>query len=261
MRLLRSLFSTAFFALMVFAAPVQAQDATELLLRIDRLESENRRLNGEVEQMQFQVQRLEDVLKKMQADVDFRFQDLEGGAAARPKGKTDETVTAPEKPKQKAAVDTPQIVTDEPVTDEPVTDEPKPKTEGPAPPVSGDSLADGNAALEAERYADAEVAFRAFLKANSKGKGASDAMFGLGESLYLRERYADAAEHYLNITNQFPKATRAPEALLRLGMSLKALGATTEACSTFAEVSKKYPAAPGPVKEAVKRQRNAAKCS
>ncbi len=31
-----------------------------MLLRLDRLESENRRLNGQIEEMSFQIRRLED---------------------------------------------------------------------------------------------------------------------------------------------------------------------------------------------------------
>jgi tol-pal system protein YbgF len=256
MRVSRFLSATALVVLAVVSTPVRAQDVTELLLRIDRLEAENRRLNGNVEQMQFQIERLETSMKKLQADIDLRFEDLEGASAPKARPKTSEQdveqEASPAPPKKQAASE-PEIVTDEPASAE----DAKPK----APASSGDVLADGNQALEDARYADAEVAFRAFLKATPKGKGAADAMFGLGESLYLRERYADAAEHYLNVTNQFPKATRAPEALLRLGMSLNQLGAKTEACSTYDEVGKKYPSAPNAVKEAVKRQRNAAKCS
>jgi tol-pal system protein YbgF len=255
MRAARFLSATAFILLAFASPPAMAQDVTELLLRIDRLEAENRRLNGNVEQMQFQIERLETSLKKLQADLDLRFEDLEG-VQAKPKKQANDTGSAVEaRPSKQASAD-PEIVTDDPAEPE----QPETPKKQPAE-SSGDPLVDGNQALEDERYADAEVAFRDFLKANAKGKGAADAMFGLGESLYLRERYADAAEHYLNVTNQFPKANRAPEALLRLGMSLNQLGARSEACSTYDEVAKKYPNAPNAVKEAVKRQRMAAKCS
>lgn len=71
-----------------FAAPpiVLAQDdpdaapdpssAAALLVRVDRLENKIRTLTGDIEQLQNQNKRLEDALRKMQADVDFRFQDL-----------------------------------------------------------------------------------------------------------------------------------------------------------------------------------------
>lgn len=63
----------------VLLAPfARAQDAADLLLRLDRLEGENRRLNGQVESLHFQIKRLEDQLKRFQTDADTRFGDLEG---------------------------------------------------------------------------------------------------------------------------------------------------------------------------------------
>lgn len=44
-------------------------------LRVDRLESQVRTLNGQVEQLQYQVKRMEDMLRKFQLDVDQRFQE------------------------------------------------------------------------------------------------------------------------------------------------------------------------------------------
>jgi tol-pal system protein YbgF len=60
------------------------QDSSSLLVRIDRLESQMRQLNGEIEQLQFQNHKLEDQLKKFQEDVDFRFQDSGRGGAPAP---------------------------------------------------------------------------------------------------------------------------------------------------------------------------------
>ena len=61
-------------------------DTAELLLRIDRLENQIRTMNGRMEEMQFQVRRSEEMLRKFQQDVDFRFQEMQpkGGAGARP---------------------------------------------------------------------------------------------------------------------------------------------------------------------------------
>jgi tol-pal system protein YbgF len=75
-----------FGLLLTIAAAVpfaHAQDAAEIMLRLDRLEAENRRLTGIVEQAQNQNRRLEDQLRRMQADVDARFQDLGGGKGSR----------------------------------------------------------------------------------------------------------------------------------------------------------------------------------
>ncbi len=55
-------------------------DGAQLLVRIGRLESQMRQINGQIEQMQFETRKLEEQLKKFQEDVDFRFH--EGGAGA-----------------------------------------------------------------------------------------------------------------------------------------------------------------------------------
>jgi len=55
-----------------------------LLVRIDRLESQIRMLNGQIEQLQFQQRRLEEVLRKVQQDTDVRFQELQGRGGLAP---------------------------------------------------------------------------------------------------------------------------------------------------------------------------------
>jgi tol-pal system protein YbgF len=62
----------------------------DLVVRLDRLESQIRQLTGAVEQLQFRNQQLEQQVKKAQEDNEFRFQELGGktgprtGAPARP---------------------------------------------------------------------------------------------------------------------------------------------------------------------------------
>src|ERR1700756_3039808 len=51
------------------------QDAASLLVRLGRLESQMRQINGQIEQMQFETRKLEEQLKKFQEDVEFRFRD------------------------------------------------------------------------------------------------------------------------------------------------------------------------------------------
>src|SRR5664279_5084685 len=55
-------------------------DSAQLLVRIGRLESQMRQINGQLEQMQFENRRLQEQLKKFQEDVDFRFHDGAAGA-------------------------------------------------------------------------------------------------------------------------------------------------------------------------------------
>ena len=64
-----------------YGGPPPAGDSASQLIRIDRLEDQVRTLNGQIEQLQFNQQRLEEALRKFQGDVDFRFQDVEHGKA------------------------------------------------------------------------------------------------------------------------------------------------------------------------------------
>jgi tol-pal system protein YbgF len=56
-------------------AHAQASDA-DVVLRIDQLQSQVRQLTGSVEQLQYRNQQLEQALRKMQEDYEYRFQEL-----------------------------------------------------------------------------------------------------------------------------------------------------------------------------------------
>ena len=72
-------------ATVLLLAPVRAQDAAEMLLRLDRLEQLVRQLTGQLEQVQNQNRRLEEQVRRFQNDTDFRFKELEGArGGARP---------------------------------------------------------------------------------------------------------------------------------------------------------------------------------
>lgn len=71
--------------LVALHAPAQAQSAADLLDRIQRLEAQIRSINGQLEQSQFRVRQLEEQLRRAQADIEFRLNELEGArGGARP---------------------------------------------------------------------------------------------------------------------------------------------------------------------------------
>ena len=57
---------------------------SDLVLRLDRLETQIRQLTGVIEQLQFRNQQLEGQLRRLQEDTDYRFQESGGKGAARP---------------------------------------------------------------------------------------------------------------------------------------------------------------------------------
>ena len=57
---------------------------SDLMLRLDRLETQIRQLTGVIEQLQFRNQQLEGQLRRLQEDTEYRFQELGAKGAARP---------------------------------------------------------------------------------------------------------------------------------------------------------------------------------
>ena len=57
---------------------------SDLVLRLDRLETQIRQLTGVIEQLQFRNQQLEGQLRRLQEDTDYRFQESGAKGAARP---------------------------------------------------------------------------------------------------------------------------------------------------------------------------------
>jgi len=62
--------------------------ASDLVVRLDRLENTIRQLTGSIEQLQYRNQQLEQQLKKMQEDVDYRFQEQGKGGPRPPPART-----------------------------------------------------------------------------------------------------------------------------------------------------------------------------
>ncbi|NVO17635.1 MAG: tol-pal system protein YbgF [Rhodoplanes sp.] len=65
--------------------PASAQmTESELVVRLNQIESQMRRLTGDLEQLQYRNQQLEQQLKRMGEDVEFRFQELGRGGRGAP---------------------------------------------------------------------------------------------------------------------------------------------------------------------------------
>jgi len=257
-------------------------DESELPVRIDRLEAALRQANGEIEQLQNNQRRLEDALKKFQADVDFRLGQGGGPVAAAPtaapksvkKADAFDPAADPNAPgAPKALGTTPPSL---PLTPSAPAGPPMALNKPPpadAPPTvitanNGIDFSDAprqqyNDSLDAYRagqYEKAEAGFKAFLAANPAHRLTADATFFLGESYLQRSRPRDAAEQYLKVSTDYSKSARAPMAMLRLGQSLAMLGNAEQACGTFAEFTKRYPAAEATLRKSVAREQERDHC-
>lgn len=278
-------------------APVVAQDAAELMLRLDRIEAENRRLTGQVEELTFQLRRLEEQIRRVQADADLRFRDIEAGRGGARVPSAPALPAAPSTPpgggRRSDAFD-PAANTGAPGAPRPLgtpgTASPplpgggssagvrvSPDTLGapldvtgkgrpPGPPVPmgrGDPASDfayAKSLVDRGDYETAEGALRDFLRAHAKNRRVPEATFLLGESYLRRTRYREAAEQFLAVTSKFSNASRAPESMLKLAIALRGIGANQEACGTLAQLPRKYPGANTAILQAAERERARAQC-
>ena len=64
--------------------PTFAQDASDFIVRLNRIEGQMRQLSGQVEQLQHENRQLKEQLRKFQEDVEFRFNERSGGRSATP---------------------------------------------------------------------------------------------------------------------------------------------------------------------------------
>ena len=64
--------------------PAAAQDASELVVRLGRLESQSRTMSGQIETLQYENRQLKEQLRKFQEDVEFRLNEKGGAPAAKP---------------------------------------------------------------------------------------------------------------------------------------------------------------------------------
>lgn len=127
------------------------------------------------------------------------------------------------------------------------------------PPASYEA---GLELLQANRWAEAEQAFTAFVQQNPNDPRAATASYWLGETYLLRKDYANAAAVFArNYRTYGPDAPRAPDNLLKLGVALAGMGQREKACQSFAELAKRHPNAPAPIRQALSRERTSAGCT
>ncbi|WP_052340829.1 tol-pal system protein YbgF [Salinarimonas rosea] len=283
-------------ALLATSAPVRAQSATEIVVRLNQLEEEVRRLSGQVEQLTFQNRQLREQLQRFQEDVDFRFREMGGPGSSLPPPAT--PPSAAPAPGQRSDVFDPGTSPGAPGAPQPLgtttpstplgtAEAPPPegggapldiaailRGEAPVPSVerAGPSIAatgsedprfdydSAYAYLLQRQYERAEMGFRQYLQSHPRDALVPDATFWLGETYAQRGRHREAAEQFLKVSTEHAESPKAPDAMLKLGTSLIELGAREQACATFAELTRRYDDASMPVREAVERERRRASC-
>ena len=259
------------------AAPVSptanAGAIEPLSVRLDRAEAQIRSLNGQIEQLTYQLRNAQDQLR----EAGLMALDAAPASAA----KRGDSLAALEKenavPASPGAVavpppgNAPLSIASLSVAGQAAAPAPAPAAAAAPPPAkivtsiapAGDPRSAYEGAYQKILTGDYEVAekgLRDFLAAYPSDKLAGDAQYWLGESYYARALYREAAASFLSGYKTYPKSARAAETLLKLGLSLKGLGQREEACNTFAEVLKRYPKSSNAMIQRVKAEQSGASC-
>ncbi len=257
---------------------VNQTQAARIDLRLSQLESELRGLTGQIEEQSFRVDRLNQRLDKLVADVDSRLQRLEQRTGGQPVASGDQLGASQGSPdadggqprtlgtvsenavaavRSGGPVETAGAVSrvDAPAS-QPGAEQ---SAYAPAGATPEEKYSQAFNLLSQANYDQAEVALRDFLKEYPDHRLAGNAKYWLGETYYVRGQYKEAAVTFAEGYQTYPDSPKAPDNLLKLGKSLSALGETSDACGTYGELVRRFPsAAPTVLKQADQERRRLA---
>lgn len=192
------------------------QSGSELVLQMQRLQSEIQSLRGLIEQQGLEIERL----KRQQREL------LESGsrweassAPSRPTAvemKAGEGATGETEPAPSAAPEPPSP---------PVEPVPPPSGGIPALPPPETAVGDERALylkafnlFKERKYQEARPALDEFLRRYPQGRYADSARYWLAESHYLLRDYPAALSEYERLVQLHPQSPKAPAALLKIGL-------------------------------------------
>ena len=181
----------------------QNEALLDLQRQLEALQSEVRRLRGDVEDAQHEASASKEQQRNLYADLDRRLAALDAriGAAATPLAGAPPAAAASDKDAYQAALER----------------------------------------LKGKDYAGAEKALTDFIVAYPQSALVENAQYWLGETYYVEKRYDDAVAAFLQVVKDHPDSRKVPDALLKVGYSQYELKRYREAREVLARVTQKFP--------------------
>jgi tol-pal system protein YbgF len=221
-------------------------------IRMDQIDNQLRALTGQLEEIEYNIDKLAKRLEKAQADDDVRFRELEGHgqvASAAPSAPVP-IAPPPGRPNPGAGdMERPASTTGALAIPAPVPTAPPPgaqvaKAETSAPLPNGSAMDEYNYAfglLRVQDFKGAESAFKIFLEKHPSDQLAGNAQYWLGETYFVRNDFPAAAGAFAEGYRKYPQGPKAADDLLKLGMALGNSGRKQEACFSFAKLERDFP--------------------
>ncbi len=210
----------------------QGELVQTLLERVSRMEEELRSVRGRAEQAEFRERQLRERVEKLEGDLDFRLQQLEGQRGAAPAARP---ATPP------AA----QPSSQPPAQLSPPTSRPPQR-----------ALSEGQAALGRRDFAGAEAAAREVIASREPTRQV-DAHVLLGDALLGKGDFAGAAIAYDDARRRNPQGSRAAEATIGIANAFIGLNNNRDACAVLADLRNLS----GPLTERANAARRRARCA
>jgi len=208
---------------------IQGQGLVSLLGRVDQLQNEIQRLNGENESLNHKI----DQMKKRQRDL---YLDIDQRLEAQAKVAETAPVVLLEEPTTEQQVEPPVI--------EQVPAEQVQQAEQTAPVSIENGEAAYQAALQTLRrgqYEQAITALAAFPEQYPQSSYLPNTYYWQGEANYVLRNFDLAVVAFQTVIDRFPASSKVADATLKLGFSQYELGEVAEATVTLTSVVDNYP--------------------
>ena len=244
----------------VFGSKTQSNEGVAQLAqagdpRFTMLEEEIRKLNGSIEELNFQILQMQEKMRKMQEDTEFRFQELEGDGQKKSdaSGKTNSSVivapTMPQHgPAQTATAPVASTNSVEKVTTEPDTGEPGAVagSTGAPPKTFGTITVDANGnvlsdTVNPQATAPAQPKANATTVAALPATNDPDELYRNSYQFVLSGEYITAEQGFRDHILRFPSDSKTASARFWLGESLLGQKKYHDAAEVFLASSKEYP--------------------
>jgi len=257
---LRSLATIVLPAWLATATPALAQDAADIVVRLNRLEGQARQMSGQIEQLQYENRQLKEQVRKFQEDVEFRFQDRGGtrpqAPAATPSASASQTPGSPaprpatrrgdafDPSAQPGAPGAPRQLGAAPLPPPPSPGAAPVAPPGPGPTIGRiieDDEASGPGApldLGAAARGAPPPPPRPSIAATGTGDARAD--YDAAYAYVLQKQYEQAEASLRQFLQAHPRDGLAPDATYWLGESYLARNRPREAAEQFLKVSTEY---------------------
>lgn len=209
---------------------IQGQGLMNLITRVDQLQNEVKRLNGENETLRHEIEQMQKRQREMYIDLDERLTQQAQATPPAPAGAS--TNLNPDL----------SMSPDGNMPDSDQSVESASSESAPAAVENGEAAY--QAALQSLRsgqYEEAIAALQAFPEQYPGSTYLPNAYYWQGEAKYVLREFADAAALFQIVIDQYPSSSKLPDALLKRGFSEHEMGDTQRAVATLNQVIQQYP--------------------